>query len=402
MERTNRYRLKFQNFWRKNEKLILLVGIAAVVGVLVAGLNFWNHQRTINKFELEEPARVNYENPASFGFNLTNPELASSTTLKIEVEGLEDTTALILKLNGQKLREVTSSSVIVSIPSEMLKEQNRVTITKNRRGFSDQKLVSASVTSNTNIQQLIFIMLNIASLLLIFLPIGYFKYQQFRRRKMMEEEFPSFLRDIVEGTRAGMSLPQAVQNTESASYGPLDGKIQRMSAQIEWGVPFDEVLQQFGRDTKSPTIKRSVDTIIQAYESGGNIQDVLESVGDNIRSIRRLKEERQSQLYGEMITGYIVYLIFIGILVALTTYLLPNLAAASESLGGNLNVFGGGGGSLQENIALYKVWFSRLVYIQALFSGLIIGKLAEGEFKAGLKHSGILFAIGYLSVTFFL
>ena len=34
----------------------------------------------------------------------------------------------------------------------------------------------------------------------------------------MEKKFPEFLRDVVEGTRAGMSLPQAIQNTESGNY----------------------------------------------------------------------------------------------------------------------------------------------------------------------------------------
>jgi len=258
-------------------------------------------------------------------------------------------------------------------------------------------------TASSNFQQLVFVILNFASLLLIFSPLGYVKYQSYIERKKIEEEFPEFLRDIVQGTRAGMSLPQAIENTETGSYGALDEYIEKMSAQLEWGIPFDEVLENFGSEIDSPLIKRSVDTIIQAYSSGGNIQDVLESVGENIRSIKQLREERQSQLYGEMITGYIVYFIFIGILIALTTFLLPNLANASESLGGGLSILGNsGGGSLQENISLYEDWFSRLVFIQALFSGIIIGKLSEGELKAGIKHSAILFAVGYLAVTFFL
>jgi len=402
MEKTNKYKLKAQNFWRHNQRLIILISIAAVIGVILAGINTWNHQRSIQKFQLEQPQNISNGAPASFDFQINDPSLAS-TTISLNVENLESEVPLILEVNGQQIREITSNSVTVNVPSEVLQENNEVTISKDRQGFSEQRLTHAEVISTTNAQQIVFVLLNFSAILLIFLPLGYVKYQQFRRRKMMEEDFPAFLRDVVEGTRAGMSLPQAIQNTESGSYGPLDDHIQKMSAQIEWGVPFDEVLKTFGRETGSPTIKRSSDTIIQAYESGGNIQDVLESVGDNIRSIRRLKEERQSQLYGEMITGYIVYFIFIGILVALTTYLLPNLASASESLGGNVEIFGAtGGGSLQENIELYKTWFTRLVYIQALFSGLIIGKLSEGQFKAGFKHAGILFAIGYLSVTFFL
>ncbi|PSH01971.1 MAG: hypothetical protein BRC27_00215, partial [Nanohaloarchaea archaeon SW_10_44_10] len=235
-------------------------------------------------------------------------------------------------------------------------------------------------------------------------PIMYIKYEQYTARKKMQEKFPEFLRDVVEGTRAGMSLPQAIKNTETGSYGPLDEKIEKMNAQLDWGIPFEKVLRNFGEETGSPVIRRSVDTIIQAYSSGGNIQDVLESVGDNIRTIKKLKEKRESQLYGEMITGYVVFFIFIGILVALTEFLLPNLASAQQSLGGggNFQVIGGGGANLQENISLYNDWFARLVYIQAFFSGLIIGKLSEGELKAGFKHMSILFAAGYLAVTFFL
>jgi flagellar protein FlaJ len=285
-----------------------------------------------------------------------------------------------------------------------LEEENTVTIRRTQTGFNQQSLDDARVTATTNFQQLMFVVLNLSSLLLVVAPILYVKYTQYKAQKAMEQKFPEFLRDVVEGTRAGMSLPQSIQNTETGSYGPLDERIEKMNAQLDWGIPFGQVLRTFGEETGSDVILRSVDTIIQAYQSGGNIQDVLESVGDNIRTLRQLKEERESQLYGEMITGYVVFFIFIGILVALTGYLLPSLASAQSSLGssGGFSAFGGGSANLQENITLYESWFQRLVFIQAIFSGLIIGKLSEGELKAGFKHMGILFAIGYLAVTFFL
>ena len=406
LEKQGKYKTKINNLWRKNQDLITYIGLAAILGLLIAGLNTWNHQNTINKYELTEPQPISLGEPAEFSFNISNPALTASTSINLvfnNTDDLQGNEELSISVNGQQIDSTSSNSITVSPDSDILETTNTVTISKTG-AFSTQNLVSASVTSFTRLQQLTFIVLNFSALLLIFLPLGYVKYQQFRKRKKMEQEFPSFLRDVVEGTRAGMSLPKAIQNIESGNYSALDEKIEKMSAQIEWGVPFQDVLQSFGRDTQSDVIKRSSDTIIQAYDSGGDIQEVLESVGDNIRSIRRLKEERQSQLYGEMITGYIVYYIFIGILVALTTYLLPNLAAASESLGsGGLSIIGSSGGStLQENITLYKQWFTRLVYIQAIFSGMIIGKLSEGKFSAGFKHTAILFASGYLAATFFL
>lgn len=397
-------KLKMKKFWRENEKLILLICAAFIIGATTAGINYVTYQGNLNKFQLEANQSITNDQAAEFSFTIENPELTSSSTIELTLTGVDTGVALRASLNGEDIREITSNTVSLQPSGDLLEQNNTLILRRTEVGFNQQSLVDARVTAVTNFQQLMFVILNLASLLLIVAPILYVKYTQYNERKAMERKFPEFLRDVVEGTRAGMSLPQAIQNTETGSYGPLDEKIQKMNAQLDWGIPFDQVLRNFGEETGSSVILRSIDTIIQAYQSGGNIQDVLESVGDNIRTLRKLKEERESQLYGEMITGYVVFFIFIGILVALTSYLLPSLASAQQSLGGSggFSAFGGGGGSLQENITLYESWFQRLVFIQAIFSGLIIGKLSEGELKAGFKHMGILFAIGYLSVTFFL
>lgn len=396
-------RLKIKNYWRNNEKLILAIAGAFILGATIAGLNYINHQNTLTKYESADTQVIDSQNQASFEFQVENPAVAQ-TEIEMRFEGVAEGNPVSVELNGQQLTRVETNSDLISIPSDRIEQQNEVIIAPADLGIDERSLVFAKVTSTTNLQELMFVVFNLVSLLLMAAPIMYIKYEQYIARKKMEEKFPEFLRDVVEGTRAGMSLPQAIRNTETGSYGPLDDKIEKMNAQLDWGIPFEKVLRNFGQETGSAVVRRSVDTIIQAYSSGGNIQDVLESVGENIRTIKELKEKRESQLYGEMITGYVVFFIFIGILVALTEFLLPNLASAQQSLGGggSFSVLGGGGSNLQENIALYNEWFRRLVYIQAFFSGLIIGKLSEGELKAGFKHMAILFAAGYLAVTFFL
>ncbi|MBC5793489.1 MAG: type II secretion system F family protein [Nanohaloarchaea archaeon] len=401
-----RMKLKAKNFWRQNERLILLISVAFIVGASLMLFNLHQNQQNMVKFQLDKSMPIDNEQDASFEFKINEPSLAKGTTISLTFSNVSSGNGVEVYFNGESVESVNSRTALIKPSSENIQVNNTVRITRPSIGFQSQALVDAEVTSQTNFQQLMFVLFNLFSLLLMAAPIMYVKYEQYIARKKMEEKFPEFLRDVVEGTRAGMSLPQAIQNTETGSYGPLDEKIEKMNAQLDWGVPFQDVLQNFAEETHSDVVRRSVDTIIQAYSSGGNIQDVLESVGDNIRTIKQLKEERESQLYGEMVTGYIVFFIFIGILVALTNYLLPNLADAQQSLGGSggFSVLGGGGGgaSLQQNINLYNSWFSRLVYFQAIFSGLIIGKLAEGELKAGFKHMAVLFAIGYLATTFFL
>jgi archaellum biogenesis protein FlaJ (TadC family) len=378
---------------------------AFILGATIAGLNYTQHQQTLTKYDSSEVQNISATETARFNFSLENPQLASGTQMEIQFEDVGSGNPVVIYLNGNQLTQVNSNSDLINLESNNLEEQNQVRIENTGLGIQIQQLTYVRITSSTNFQEVIFVLLNLSSILLMIAPILYIKYEEYIRKKQMEDKFPEFLRDVVEGTRAGMSLPQAIKNTQTGSYGPLDDKIEKMSAQLDWGIPFEKVLRNFGKDTGSPVIKRSVDTIIQAYSSGGNIQEVLDSVGDNIRTIEELKQERESQLYGEMVTGYIVFFIFIGILIALTNFLLPNLASAQQSLGsGGFSVLGGsgGGGNLQENISTYSSWFSRLVYIQAFFSGLIIGKLAEGELRAGFKHMALLLAAGYLAVTFFL
>ncbi|MFB6208549.1 MAG: type II secretion system F family protein [Candidatus Nanohaloarchaea archaeon] len=401
---TRNIKLKLKNYWRKHENLILMVAGAFVLGVTIAGLNYVNHQNTINKYESSVRKPINSSSAAEFNFTISRPSVSQSPKLNLEFENVDPENPVTIEVNGNEISESSSSSKLVKVPEDLVEKNNRVVIESTGLGIEQQALTYVKVKSKTSFQQLVFVLLNMVSLLLVAAPVMYLKYTEFQAKKDMEEKFPEFLRDVVEGTRAGMSLPQAIKNTETGSYGALDPKIEQMNAQLDWGIPFEKVLKNFSSQTGSPLIERSVDTIIQAYSSGGNIQDVLDSVGENIRTIRELKEKRESQLYGEMITGYIVFFIFIGILIALTQFLLPNLASAQDALGGSgsFSVLGGGGANLQENIRLYNKWFQRLVYIQAFFSGLIIGKLAEGELRAGFKHMAILFAAGYLAITFFL
>lgn len=262
---------------------------------------------------------------------------------------------------------------------------------------SVQSIVVRGVTGN---QRLFFIIITLIGILVGFGPILIVKYRQYSERHVLEQQFPNFLRDVVEGTRAGMSLPHAIKNTRNNNYADLTPYIQKMGAKLEWGIPFEKVMADFGKSTHSRIIQRAVGTVIQTYRAGGNVSQVLETVGANLKEIRRLRKERESQVYGEMVTGYIVYFVFLLVLVVLVRYLLPALTFSGASTGiGPIQTQSLSPGEL---VNRYRSIFQWLVAVQSIFSGLVIGRLSEGEFKAGVKHVTILFAIGYAVALVFM
>ncbi|NIO44533.1 MAG: hypothetical protein GTN36_03200 [Candidatus Aenigmarchaeota archaeon] len=235
--------------------------------------------------------------------------------------------------------------------------------------------------------------LSIISILII--PVGpfIFQYRKYRERKEVEERFPDFLRDVAQNIRTGMTIPQAIKSTKDTYYGALTPYIKKMIVQVDWGVPLDKILTRFANRTTKP-LRRTVLTIIDTHKGGGDIADIFDSVGKSIVEVNRINKERSSIVHNQMLTGYIIFFVFIGVLIMMQIYLIPSLQGiSSPELG--LSDF-------EELNRFYNDIFRILIVLQGFFSGLVIGKLSEGSIISGLKHSMILVIIGSLALLIFI
>lgn len=235
-----------------------------------------------------------------------------------------------------------------------------------------------------------FSMINIIGAMMIIGPTMVIKYRDYNRKKEIERRFPDFLRNITEGTKAGMTLPNAIKEASESNYGALNPHAKRMASQMDWGIPFDEVLVRFADRVGSAVIRRSVTTIIETHRSGGNVSEVLQVVGESVTDMERIKKERKSHVYSQMITGYTIYFIFLGVMVGLQRFLIPSLA-----MEGGAEMATGPGLEMEELAIMYEDMFQNLVVIQGFFSGLAIGKMSSGSVMAGLQHVLVLVIIGY-------
>ncbi len=244
-----------------------------------------------------------------------------------------------------------------------------------------------------------FSLINILGALLAIGPSMLIKYREYQKKKEMERRFPDFLRNITEGTKAGMTLPKAIKKAAESSYGALDPHVEKMASQIDWGVPFDEVLERFADRVGSATLRRSVTTIIEAHRSGGNVSDVLEVVAESVTDMEKIKKERKSHVYSQMVTGYTIYFIFLGVMIGLQRFLIPSLTMEG---GAELALETEAGLGMEELATIYEDMFMNLVIIQGLFSGLAIGKMSSGSIMAGLQHVLVLVVIGYTAFFLFI
>jgi flagellar protein FlaJ len=212
-----------------------------------------------------------------------------------------------------------------------------------------------------------------------------------------EEMFLEFARNLVESVKTGTPISRSIIHVKGKYYGVLSENIKKLANQISVGIPLSIALQTFANDVNNRTISRSLTLIAQAEKSGGEIGGILESVAEAVSTTDKLKKERKASVSTLVVQGYIIFVVFIIIILVLQFQIVPLLGGLSSGSGGGLGgIIGFSGGGAPITSSELSNAFLYLLMIQGLFSGLTIGKLAEGSIKPGIKHSFILMVMAFL------
>ncbi|MGB9708368.1 MAG: type II secretion system F family protein [Candidatus Pacearchaeota archaeon] len=223
------------------------------------------------------------------------------------------------------------------------------------------------------------------------------------REKEKEEMFLSFSLDLVGSVKAGAPISKSIIQISKKDYGSLTPHVKKLANQVSLAIPVRQALRTFASDINNKVISRSVELIIEAEASGGEIGRVIDAVVKSVTEIEDLKKERASRVFGMVVQGYIIFFIFVAIMLFVEIKFMPLItgALAGTELQAGAGGVGGMGVSLGGGVskAIMERSFFILLLVQALFAGLVIGKLSEGSIKHGIKHSAILLAVSYLVIT---
>jgi len=279
-------------------------------------------------------------------------------------------------------------------------------------------------------------------LIVAVVPYGILNFLKNRQVRQMENQFPSFLNDLAESKRGGMTILDAFESSTDTDYGRLNNEINKVYTQLTWGIPFPDVMERFSQRMKpSPVIQESLSIIIQSFESGGNITDTIESVADNASNLREVIQNKRSKLKQQLFIMYIIYFLFIGITVGIYVMLAQLLGLGSQEAGaleGIGEVLGGGSGSagptnfcgkdilaarpfcstakifgfVPTNVtdlggsyatsyaygkmAYYKSLLFVMLMVQGACTAAVSGQISEGSPSAGIKHAIIMMPLAFI------
>jgi archaeal flagellar protein FlaJ len=217
----------------------------------------------------------------------------------------------------------------------------------------------------------------------------------------IDKNIPRLLREIAESGKTGLTLTRAIEVSAERDYGPLTKELNQLVAQLSWGSSIEEAFHAFASRARTKLAQRTSDLIVEVARSGGDTQEVMEQVNKHIGELQSIDRERYSQMRPYAAVVYIAFGVFlftdILLIKSFFTQIVELQAKVMATSGGGGGVFAGAG---SVDVGFLKKVLYHAVIIQAVFGGLIAGKMSEGRLGAGLKHTLLLLVIAF--VTFFL
>lgn len=247
-------------------------------------------------------------------------------------------------------------------------------------------------------QKLFFFILGLA-IVIALLPFLIATTIEVGREKEKEDMFLEFTRSLVENVKAGTPISKSIINLQNKDFGSLTPHIQKLANQIALGIPVKQAFGIFAKDIGNKVVSRAVTLISEAEQAGGVIDTILESVAKSVTETEDVKKEQKAAVYNLVMQGYIIFFVFIIIMLVTELKIIPMTVGLVSGVQGKMDIPGMTSpvSTLSSNELSQP--FLMLLIVQGFFAGLVIGKLSEGNTKAGLKHSFILMALAYLITT---
>jgi flagellar protein FlaJ len=212
--------------------------------------------------------------------------------------------------------------------------------------------------------------------------------------RAVDKNTPRLLLDVTEEVRSGVPLIQALEEASTRDYGPISKALTRAMVKFKLTSDLEAALKEMSESLMRPVVKRMSTILLEAYETGGLVIEILETSVDLFTNLAEYREERLNQMKPYIFVVYLGTMIFYVISwVILVQFLGPLHTAASDSMLEQTGILR----SLLD-INYYKSILFWAAVMESIFGGLVAGKIGAGRMSGGLIHTVNLLV---LTVAFF-
>ncbi|MEM1565346.1 MAG: type II secretion system F family protein, partial [Candidatus Bathyarchaeia archaeon] len=209
-------------------------------------------------------------------------------------------------------------------------------------------------------------------------------HQKVNSKKVsMEQGITSFLRDLTEVRKTGLSPEKCIESLANRDYGEFSKELRKISSEISWGVPVRKVIMDFVKRVKSWMAQLVMFLLVETIDVGGGTIAMIESLARFNNLTQEVEKEKKMA-----VRPYIMMPYFAAILLVATTVMMIGFTS------GTLGVAETG---QTKDLGPMITTFVTSAIFHSYLIGIVAGKISEESIAAGFKHAAILVIIAVLA-----
>ncbi len=162
----------------------------------------------------------------------------------------------------------------------------------------------------------------IALVLGFWLPRFWLSRRKSKRLKQFNAGLANTITLIANALRSGSSFLQAIEMVVRETQPPISTEFGRVIREVNLGLPFEQALGNMVRRVRSDDLELMATAIQIQHQVGGNLAEILDSIGFTIRERVRIKGEIRTLTAQARMSGYVVGFLPIG-LVGILMFIAP-------------------------------------------------------------------------------
>jgi tight adherence protein B len=139
-----------------------------------------------------------------------------------------------------------------------------------------------------------------------FVPRAYVGYRKRRRLNTFNDQLGDTISLLANSLRSGFSMVQSMQTVAEQLPDPIAAEFHRVGQEIGLGLNYEEALNNMLRRVPSDDLDLMITAINIQGRVGGNLAEILDTIGHTIRERVRIKGEIRVLTAQQMISGYVL------------------------------------------------------------------------------------------------
>jgi flagellar protein FlaJ len=203
------------------------------------------------------------------------------------------------------------------------------------------------------------------------------------KKTSTEQGVNSFLRDLTEVRKTGLSPEKCIESLSHREYGVFSKELRKISSEISWGIPLKKVMMDFISRTKSWMTQIVMFLLVETVDVGGGTIEMIESLARFNNLTQEVEKEKKSST-----RPYIMMPYFAALLLVVTT---------SMMLGFTTGTIGVASAAPPANMDWIRQIFMTSAIFYSYMIGIVAGKISEESISAGFKHAAVLVVISIIA-----